>query len=141
MDSNLQRFVDAQKNDFATALFEVRGGRKLSHWMWYIFPQIAGLGVTETSRFYAIQDIREAEQYLMDDVLGSRLATICKALLTLDTNDPNEIFGTPDDLKLRSSMTLFEAVPATSPVFSQVLDKFYHGQRDERTLQLLGLLR
>lgn len=107
--------------------------------MWYIFPQIAGLGTTEIAGYYAIKDMDEATRYLMDDELGVRLTTICKALLTLETNDARQIFGSPDDLKLRSSMTLFDAVPATIPVFGQVLDKFYLGERDQRTLQLLGI--
>jgi uncharacterized protein (DUF1810 family) len=133
----LERFREAQQRDFDTALKEIKNGRKRSHWMWYIFPQIAGLGTTETSRYYAIRDIEEATKYLLDEELGLRLADICKALLKLETNDAPAIFGSPDDLKLKSSMTLFDAVPATFPVFGQVLDKFYGGKRDEHTLQLL----
>ena len=135
--SDLQRFKDAQHKDYETALAEVKAGRKRSHWMWYIFPQIAGLGATEISKHYAIADLQEATDYLMDQELGHRLTEICKALLALDTNDANAIFGSPDDLKLRSCMTLFDAVPATFPVFAQVLDKFYNGKKDERTLQRL----
>jgi len=135
----LTRFKEAQAKDYETALAEIKNGRKRSHWMWYIFPQIAGLGMTETSRYYAIRDIKEATDYLMDEELGVRLTNICKALLTLETNDPRAVFGSPDDLKLKSSMTLFDAVPATFPVFGQVLDKFYNGQRDNRTLNLLGI--
>jgi uncharacterized protein (DUF1810 family) len=135
----LERFKEAQEKDYKTAFDEVSDGRKRGHWMWYIFPQIAGLGMTETSRFYAIKSIEEATDYLTDETLGVRLIDICKALLKLGTNDPHQIFGTPDDLKLRSSMTLFDAVPATFPVFGQVLEKFYRGQRDERTLQVLGI--
>jgi uncharacterized protein (DUF1810 family) len=137
----LERFKEAQEGDYEIALNEIKSGCKRSHWMWYIFPQIAGLGTTETSRFYAIKDIREATDYLMDDELGTRLINICRALLELETNDPHEVFGSPDDLKLRSSMTLFEAVPATFPVFGQVLDKFYKGDRDQPTLQILGIKR
>jgi len=92
--------------------------------------------MTETSRYYAIEDIKEATGYLMDET-SLRLTNICKALLALPTNDAQSIFGSPDDLKLRSSMTLFDAVPATSPVFGQVLDEFYNGERGQRTLQLL----
>ena len=136
---NLARFRAAQERDYATALAEVKAGRKRSHWMWHVFPQIAGLGMTETSRRYAISDIKEAGEYLLDQELGLRLTTICKALLELETNDPHVIFGSPDDLKLRSCMTLFDAVPATFPVFAQVLDKFYNGRRDERTLEILGI--
>jgi uncharacterized protein (DUF1810 family) len=139
MEVNLQRFKTAQERDYETALAEIKSGRKKGHWMWYIFPQIAGLGMTEMSRNYAINDIKEAGDFLMDRELGLRLTTICKALLELQTNDPHEIFGSPDDLKLKSSMTLFDAVPATFPVFSQVLDKFYNGKRDEKTLEILGI--
>jgi uncharacterized protein (DUF1810 family) len=138
-DSNLKRFKEAQTRDYDIALAEIKAGQKLNHWMWYIFPQIAGLGTTDTSRHYAIKDITEATDLLMDQELGLRLTDICKALLQLETNDAQEIFGSPDDLKLKSSMTLFDAVPATFPVFGQVLDKFYNGERDQRTLQLLHL--
>jgi uncharacterized protein (DUF1810 family) len=133
-----ERFKEAQQRYYETALNEIKSGRKLSHWMWYIFPQIAGLGNTETSRHYAINDIKEATDYLMDGELKTKLVEICKALLVLETSNANEIFGSPDDLKLKSSMTLFDAVPATFPVFGQVLDKFYGGERDQKTLQLLG---
>ncbi len=137
----LERFKKAQKNDYDTALSEIKSGRKRSHWMWYIFPQVAGLGTTETSRYYAIKDIQEATDYLLDPALGLRLVTICHSLLELETNDPHAVFGSPDDLKLKSSMTLFDAVPATFPVFGQVLDKFYRGERDQRTLELLRISR
>ncbi len=136
--SDLKRFKQAQAKDYQTALAEIKAGRKRTHWMWYIFPQIAGLGMTNISQYYAIKNIQEATDYLLDQELGLRLTQICKALLTLETNDAHAIFGTPDDLKLRSSMTLFDAVPATFPVFGQVLDKFYGGNRDRRTLQLLN---
>lgn len=137
----LERFKKAQENDYDIALAEIKNGRKRSHWMWYIFPQFAGLGSTETSRFYAIKDIREATDYLLDTELGIRLVNICHALLELETNDPHVVFGSPDDLKLKSSMTLFDAVPATFPVFGHVLDKFYGGERDQRTLELLRISR
>jgi len=141
MGTSLERYKEAQQQFYEIALSEIRSGRKRTHWMWYIFPQIAGLGQTETSKYYAIKDLREATDFLMDDGLGVNLTNICKALLELETNDANLIFGSPDDLKLRSSMTLFDAVPATFPVFGQVLDKFYDGQRDQRTLELLKLKR
>ena len=137
MATGLERFKEAQERDFAIALQEIKNGRKRSHWMWYIFPQLAGLGMTETSQYYAIKNMQEATDYLMDEELGTRLAEICRVLLELDTNDPHTIFGSPDDLKLHSSLTLFDAVPATFPVFGQVLDKFYSGKRDTRTLELL----
>ncbi len=133
----LQRFIEAQQNIYDTALAEIESGRKSSHWMWFTFPQIAGLGITDVSRHYAIKDIDEATDYLMDNTLGTRLVNICKALLLLPGNNAEEIFGSPDHLKLRSSMTLFDAVPATFPVFKQVLDKFYNGERDEKTLNIL----
>ena len=139
MGRDLERFRYAQNRDYETALAEIKSGRKRGHWMWYIFPQVAGLGMTEVSRNYAINDIKEAGDFLMDQELGLRLTTICKALLELETNDPHSVFGSPDDLKLKSSMTLFDAVPATFPVFSLVLDKFYNGKRDERTLEILGI--
>jgi len=135
--SDLTRFKEAQDRDYEAALAEIKGGRKRSHWMWYIFPQIAGLGSTDTSKHYAIKNLQEATDYLMDQELGYRLTEICKALLALDTDDAHYIFGSPDDLKLRSCMTLFDAVPATFPVFAQVLDKFYNGERDQQTLQRL----
>jgi uncharacterized protein (DUF1810 family) len=135
---SLERFEQAQQRDYDTALAEVKSGRKRSHWMWYIFPQIAGLGMTDISRHYAIDSINEATDFLKDKVLGPRLTNICEALLKLPTNDAHEVFGSPDDLKLKSSMTLFDAVPESSPVFGQVLDKFYKGKRDERTLELLN---
>ena len=141
METSLERYKEAQQQFYEIALSEIRSGRKRTHWMWYIFPQIAGLGQTETSKYYAIKDLQEATDFLMDDGLGVNLTNICKALLELETNDANLIFGSPDDLKLRSSMTLFDAVPATFPVFGQVLDKFYGGQRDQRTLELLKLKR
>lgn len=137
----LERFKKAQENDYDVALSEIKSGHKRSHWMWYIFPQIAGLGMTETSRYYAIKDIREATDYLLDTELGLRLITISRALLELETNDPHAVFGSPDDLKLKSSMTLFDAVPATFPVFEQVLDKFFRGERDSRTVELLKTSR
>lgn len=140
-EHNLQRFISAQDRDYDTALAEIKKGRKRSHWMWYIFPQIAGLGMTEISQHYAIGDIKEATDFLMDQTLGVRLVNICKALLELESDDALEIFGSPDHLKLKSSMTLFDAVPATFPVFGQVLDKFYKGERDQRTLHLLGIDR
>ena len=133
----MERFIKAQKEDYKRAHAEVTNGRKVSHWMWYIFPQVAGLGYSETARYYAVQDAREAEQYLAHPVLGPRLLEICQALLTLSTSDPRAVFGTPDDMKLKSSMTLFAALPKSNPVFQAVLDKFFSGNKDEKTLQLL----
>lgn len=139
---NLQRFVDAQKNAYATALAEVKEGYKRSHWMWYVFPQIAGLGLSQTSRFYAIKDLKEATLYLRHEILGKRLIEISRALLDVNGDDAYAIFGNPDDKKLRSSMTLFAHVVNAPPVFKDVLGKFFNGQPDDQTLQLLlGKLR
>jgi uncharacterized protein (DUF1810 family) len=135
---NLQRFLDAQATDYAPALAEVKAGRKRSHWMWYIFPQIQGLGFSETSRYYGIKDLAEATAYLQHPVLGPRLVAICEALLALPGSNATSIMGSPDDMKLRSSMTLFAAVPEASTVFQQVLDKFFGGAPDIKTRQLLG---
>jgi uncharacterized protein (DUF1810 family) len=136
-ENGLKRFLNAQEADYQVALSEIRKGKKRSHWMWYIFPQIQGLGYSETSKFYAIKDIREAESFLDHPVLGSRLVAICNELLQLTGNDAHGIFGSPDDVKLKSSMTLFAALNA-NPVFQMVLDKYFKGAKDHKTLQLLG---
>ena len=136
-DYSLERFVDAQKSSYETALAEIKNGRKQSHWMWYIFPQVAGLGFSETSKFYAIKDLDEAKAFLNDPVLGSRLIEICEELLKLPSNNANRIFGSPDDVKLKSSMTLFSAT-RVNPVFDKVLDKFFNGVEDDKTLQIIG---
>lgn len=137
-EHNLQRFLDAQKNDYPRALAEIKNGRKQSHWMWYIFPQIQGLGYSSTSRFYAIKDLQEAQAYLAHPLLGSRLVEICQELLNLESQDARAIFGSPDDLKLKSSVTLFAALPHTNAVFQSVLDKFYQGNKDHKTLQIIS---
>ncbi|TVT38390.1 DUF1810 domain-containing protein [Hymenobacter setariae] len=137
-ENNLQRFLDAQATDYAQALAEVKAGRKRSHWMWYIFPQVQGLGFSETSRLYGIKDLAEATAYLQHPVLGPRLVAICEALLQLPGSNATSIMGSPDDMKLRSSATLFGAVPGASQVFEQVLGKFFGGTPDAKTLQLLG---
>jgi uncharacterized protein (DUF1810 family) len=134
---NLQRFIIAQETDYPVALAEVKRGRKQSHWMWYIFPQIQGLGYSETSRFYAIKDLAEAEAYVQHPVLGKRLIQICEALLLVTSNNATAIFGNPDDLKLKSSMTLFSLVNNTPPVFKKVLDKFFQGTQDLKTRQIV----
>jgi uncharacterized protein (DUF1810 family) len=136
-ENTLQRFVAAQESDYATALAEIKNGRKRSHWMWYIFPQIQGLGFSETSRFYAIKDRQEAEAYLLHPVLGPRLVAICEALLDLPGTNATQVLGSPDDVKFKSSMTLFAALHHTNPVFEAVLQKFFGGNHDQKTLQLL----
>lgn len=134
----LERFLEAQEGIYQTALLEITTGRKRSHWMWFIFPQLAGLGFSSMAQRYAIQDLSEACSYLEHPLLGERLIEISTRLLTLSSNDPSIIFGSPDDLKLRSSMTLFSRVPGADPVFGKVLEKFYSGQPDPNTLRLLG---
>lgn len=136
---DLNRFLDAQENDFAAALAEIQKGRKQSHWMWYIFPQIAGLGFSPTSKFYAIKDRAEAENYLAHPVLSKRLVEISNALLAVEGKTANQIFGSPDDVKLKSSMTLFGALDETNPVFQKVLDKYFNGAKDQRTLELIDV--
>lgn len=135
--ADLQRFKDAQRNDYEQALQEVKSGRKRTHWMWYIFPQIHGLGMTPISDYYSIRSLREAKDYLKDPVLRARLVEISKALLELNTSDPHAVFSSPDDLKLRSCMTLFERADPQNPVFGDVLNKYYRGERDQRTLEIL----
>lgn len=133
----LSRFTDAQKYDYDTALAEIRRGRKESHWMWYIFPQISGLGRSSVAQFYSIKNLEEAKAYMRHPVLGARLIEISQALLDLDGNDAGAVFGWPDDMKLKSSMTLFEKAAPEQTVFSAVLDKFFHGKRDQLTLKIL----
>ena len=134
----LEHFYTAQKHNFARAFSEIKDGRKISHWMWFIFPQLTGLGSSEMARKYAIRDIAEAGAYLRDPVLGERLVSISKQLLAHKNKTAYEIFGSPDDLKLRSSMTLFSLVPGAATVFQEVLDVFYDGEKDPRTLELLN---
>ena len=137
--SSLDKFVSAQKRDYATALQEIRNGRKRSHWIWYIFPQVQGLGMSSTAQFYGIKDLEEAKDYMEHPVLGPRLIEISEALLGLESSNPGAVMGFPDDLKLCSSMTLFERAAPEEKVFSKVLEKFYGGRRDELTLRILGI--
>ena len=135
---DLTRFTEAHRQSYQSALSEIRNGRKTSHWMWYIFPQLLGLGHSPISRYYSIRDLDEAEAFLRNPYLGGNLLEICRALLALHTDDATEVFGKPDDMKLRSSMTLFSLVDGCDPVFREVLDKYFGGKRDLRTLELLG---
>ncbi len=137
---NLERFISAQAINYDEALKEIQNGRKTTHWMWYVFPQVQGLGNSEMARRYAIADLEEAEAYLAHPALGARLIQISKAMLSLPGNDAYNILGSPDDMKLRSCMTLFSKVPGADPVFREVLTKFYNGQEDERTLRVLNTL-
>jgi uncharacterized protein (DUF1810 family) len=137
---NLSRFVSAQARDYEAARAELRNGRKRTHWMWYIFPQIEGLGFSANSKFYAIKSKAEGQAYLAHPLLGARLLECVNLLLKLDERSVSKIFGSPDDLKLKSSMTLFAAVQSQEPAFVQVLDKYFQGKRDLRTIELLEQL-
>jgi uncharacterized protein (DUF1810 family) len=135
----LGRFVQAQEEDYERALAEIQNGRKRSHWMWYIFPQYEGLGSSATSKRYAIRSLAEAAAYLDHPVLGPRLLACAGAALSVDGRSAFEVFGSPDDLKLRSCATLFASVSSPGSVFHQLLDKYFGGQRDERTVRLAGI--
>lgn len=134
---NLERFKSAQAVDYDTALHEINNGRKRSHWMWYIFPQLRGLGHSSMANYYGIGCSDEAIAYLADPVLGSRLVQISEALMELENKDAVRIFGYPDVQKLRSCMTLFATVSEDGSVFQRVLDAYYHSEKDERTMELL----
>lgn len=139
MNYEISRFMKAHQSDYQRALSEIKNGKKVSHWMWYIFPQMKGLGHSPMSEYYGIRDLDEARAYLADPVLGKHLTEICEALLSLDTDDATEVMGQPDDRKLKSSMTLFDAATESLDVFQMVLDKYYHGKKDCRTLKMLGI--
>lgn len=135
---DLNRFTKAQQRDYQTALSEMRQGRKMSHWMWYIFPQIAGLGMSSTAQFYSIVDLEEAKDFLNDDYLGQNLLEISEVLLQNPSSDARYVMGWPDDMKLRSCMTLFDiADEGKHDVFKKVLQKYFNGEADERTLELI----
>ena len=136
---DLGRFVQAQADCYARALGEIRSGRKRSHWMWYLFPQLDGLGFSPTSRRYAIKSVAEAEAYLRHPTLGPRLLECGEAALGVEGRSALEIFGSPDDMKLRSCATLFARVSPPGSVFDRLLDKYFQGRRDDRTLRLLGV--
>ncbi|MGL2987195.1 DUF1810 domain-containing protein [Flavobacterium sp. RSSA_27] len=138
MEQELNRFIKAQENAYEQALSEIKSGRKRSHWMWFIFPQYKGLGFSETSKYYAINNLDEAKCYLNHPILGDRLKLLTKELLALNENNATKVFGKPDDLKLKSSMTLFAAIDASQEnIFKAVLDKFFNGQTDYKTLTLI----
>lgn len=134
---DLSTFVGAQQRDYGTAYKEISNGRKVSHWMWYIFPQIYGLGRSSISEYYAIKSVEEAKAFLEDSYLGGNLRSICNALLKVSTNNATEVFGRPDDMKLRSCMTLFSFVSNGESVFNEVLAKFFSGKQDFRTIKIL----
>ena len=138
---DLDRFVDAQRGDYERALEEIQAGRKRSHWMWYVFPQFTGLGFSLMSVRYAIESLNEARAYLAHPVLGRRLVECFEALLDVKERSAFQIFGPPDDMKLKSSATLFAEVSPEGSVFHRVLEKYFDGETDQRTLGLLGLSR
>jgi uncharacterized protein (DUF1810 family) len=136
---NLNRFLQAQVANYDQALAELRNGRKRSHWIWFIFPQIEGLGSSSMAQYYAIQSLDEAEAYFHHPVLGARLQECAEALLSVEGRSAREILGSPDDLKVRSCATLFERVSPVGSVFQHLLEKYYGGARDEKTLQRLEI--
>ncbi len=135
---DLVRFVNAQASVYDTALAELKSGRKRSHWMWYIFPQFAGLGYSPTSKQYAIQSLEEARAYLHHPLLGSRLRECAAVVLAVEGRSARDIFDTPDDVKLQSCMTLFAQVSEPDGIFAAVLAKYFEGQSDNKTLRLLA---
>ena len=135
--ANIERFISAQERDYATALQEVKNGRKQGHWIWYIFPQIAGLGASSTSQYYAIADMTEAKEYLANPILRAHLTEISTALLELSTDNAESVFGYLDAMKVRSSMTLFKHADEGCEIWNAVLEKFFGGQEDWRTLSLI----
>ena len=136
---DLSRFVRAQQDDFAQALAEIIAGKKRTHWMWYIFPQIDGLAISSTAKHYAIKSLDEAKAYLDHPVLGPRLLECAEAAVRVEGRSATAIFGSPDDLKLRSCATLFACVSPPGSVFDRLLAKYYGGERDRKTLQLIGI--
>lgn len=138
MNKRLERFLIAQQHHYQTALREIKSGQKRSHWMWFIFPQVTGLGYSQTAQYYAIKDIDEAKEFIEDTILGSNLIEISQALLNVSSNDATAVMGWPDNLKLKSSMTLFALAKPECNVFQKVLDKFFKGERDQRTIEILS---
>ena len=133
---NLNRFIEAQNRDYDTALAEIRAGKKVSHWMWYIFPQLKGLGRSSTSEYYGLSGIKEAQAYLSDPILKARLIEITDAVIAHKDKSAEEIFGGIDAKKLRSCMTLFSIAAPDILVFNAVLEQFFHGVPDRNTLRL-----
>jgi uncharacterized protein (DUF1810 family) len=136
---HLNRFLLAQEGDYEQALAEIRSGQKRTHWMWYVFPQIDGLAFSSTSKHFSIKSVDEARAYLDHPILGPRLLECAEAVLRVEGRSATEIFGSPDDLKLRSCATLFACVLPPGSVFDRLLGKYYQSERDDKTLQLLGL--
>ena len=138
MAYHLDRFIEAQQTVYDRALAEIRSGRKQSHWMWFVFPQFDGLGFSETSRRYAVKSLDEATAYLAHPVLGPRLLECAEAVLGLEGRSAADIFGSPDDMKLRSSATLFAHLSPDGSVFHRLLDKYFESLPDEATISLIG---
>lgn len=134
---DLTRFHLAHNVHFETALKEIKEGRKHSHWMWFIFPQLDGLGKSERAKYYSLKSLEEAKAFLEDPILGSHIFEISEALLNLDESDPSKVFGYPDYLKLRSSMTLFKEAKKDADIFDKVLEKYFESEEDEFTIELL----
>lgn len=138
MTYDLQRFLDAQANTYDQALAELRAGEKRTHWMWFVFPQVAGLGRSGMAQRFAISGVEEARAYLAHPTLGHRLVESARTLTDLDTADPERVFGPVDAMKLRSSMTLFAHAAPGEPVFREVLDHYFDGTEDDATTSRLG---
>jgi uncharacterized protein (DUF1810 family) len=135
---NLTRFIQAQEGDYVRALSEIKNGRKQSHWMWYIFPQFQGLGFSLTSKRYSIKSIAEAKTYLNHSILGTRLKECAEAVLCVENRSAHDIFGSPDDMKLKSCATLFAYISTPGSVFEQILDKYYQGEHDAKTIEAIS---
>lgn len=134
---NINRFIEAQEDDYQIALKEIRNGRKESHWIWYIFPQLKDLGYSPTAKFFGISNIEEAKAYFDNEILRNRLLEITSELLNLKTTNISELMGYPDDLKLKSSMTLFY-LSTNNDLFKKVLDKYYDGEMDDKTVAIIS---
>ena len=138
---NLNRFIEAQMTTYEGAMLELTRGRKESHWVWYIFPQIEGLGRSDTAKLYSIKSLEEGRAYLEHSVLGPRLVEACEILLSLKDASMDEVMGFPDDLKLLSSMTLFEALTDSSSIFTKIIEIYFDDERDETSLEIIKSLK
>ena len=138
---NLSRFIEAQETTYKGAMLELARGRKDSHWIWYIFPQIVGLGNSETTKLYSIKSLEEGRAYLEHLVLGPRLVEACEILLSLKNASMDEVMGFPDDLKLLSSMTLFESISESNSIFTKIIEIYFDDQRDETSLEIIKSLK
>jgi uncharacterized protein (DUF1810 family) len=139
-DTGINRFIRAQENIYPQVVNELQNGKKTSHWMWFIFPQIEGLGFSSTSKYYSIKTIAEAKEYVMHPVLGKRLLECSTILLNIEGKSAESIFGYPDNLKLQSSITLFSFTSTESTVFLNVLNKYFSKKKDQKTLDILKLM-